>query len=140
VSDADAVVAATNRMALLVDRREWDVLKGLFSDSVEVDYTSLNGGDPTSMAAHDLVDGWRTMLDRLDGTQHLLAGHLVTLDGETARCVCNVLATHVLTDPNGTSLWVVGGRYEFVLDRTSNGWLIAALTLTTTWTTGNRPT
>ena len=111
----------------------------MFSDVVEVDYTSLDGGDPTSMAAHDLVDGWRTLLDRLDGTQHLLAGHLVTTDRDTARCDCNVQATHVITDPNGTRLWVVGGRYEFTLVRKDGGWLITELTLGVIWTTGNRP-
>jgi hypothetical protein len=34
---------------------------------------------------------------------------------------------HVLTDPSGSRLWVVGGRYEFALDR-AGGWHIAALT------------
>jgi hypothetical protein len=34
-------------------------------------------------------------------------------------------------------MWTVGGRHDYRLKRTVDGWKIAALTLTIQWATGN---
>lgn len=125
-------------MGLLVDARRWESLQALFTDPVYVDYTSLNGGEPQSVAAGDLIAGWRGVLERLDATQHLIAGQAIELDGDAATCAANVQATHVLPNRSGGPLWTVGGRYDFKLIRTPAGWRISALTLTVRWASGNQ--
>jgi hypothetical protein len=138
LADRLEILEVTSRMGLLVDAREWDSLQALFTDPVWVDYTSLNGGAPESVAPRDLIAGWRGVLERLEATQHLIAGQTIELDGDTASCAANVQGTHVMPNRSGGSLWTVGGRYDFELTRTPDGWRIKALRLTVRWATGNQ--
>jgi hypothetical protein len=138
MSDRDEIVELTSSVGLLVDARDWDAAQGLFHETVDVDYTSLNGGEPASVSSADLVAGWREMLDRLDATQHLIANQVVSVDGDEANAAANVTATHVRPNAAGGPHWVVGGRYDFGLRRTEGGWRISALTLTVAWATGNQ--
>ena len=61
-------------MGLLADARDWQPLRELFEDQVDVDYASLWGGEPETVTSPELVGGWRELLDRLHTTQHLIAG------------------------------------------------------------------
>jgi hypothetical protein len=74
--------------------------------------------------------------------QHLVAGHLVEVEGDRATCTAQFQATHVLADPavnpHGGTTWTLGGHYRYGLVRTGEGWRIAALTMTATWAAGNR--
>ena len=136
MTDRDELAELVSNLGLLVDAREWAALEALFCEQVDVDYTSLNGGEPERAAAADLVGGWRAFLGTLQATQHLIANHVVTLDGDEARVAANVTATHVAA---GDGHWVVGGRYDVRARRTDAGWRVAALTLTVRWQTGARP-
>jgi hypothetical protein len=138
LADRAEILDLTSNLGHLVDARDWEILPGLFSDPVAVDYTSLNGGDPQSTSPEELVAGWRAVLDRLDATQHLIAGQVITLDGDRATCAASVQATHLLANSTGGPLWTVAGRYDFGLTRTSAGWRISALKLTVQWATGNQ--
>lgn len=130
--------ACRRSSGLLADARDWDALRALFIDAVDVDYTSLNGGEPQTVPAADLIDGWRQVLENLEATHHLIAGRVVTIDGDQASCVANVQATHMLTNGTGDRLWTVGGRYDYRFERTRAGWRISALKLSVQWATGNR--
>lgn len=68
LSDRLEITELTNRLGLLVDARDWDALTALFSDPVDVDYTSLNGGEPMTVPPASLVGGWRGVLDQLEAT------------------------------------------------------------------------
>ena len=138
LGDRAEIVDLTSNLCLLVDARDWESLPGLFSDPVAVDYTSLNGGDPQISSAEDLAGGWRATIDRLDATQHLIAGHVIVLDGDHATCAACVQATHLRVNVTGGPLWTVAGRYDFGLARTSAGWRISALKFTVLWATGNQ--
>jgi ketosteroid isomerase-like protein len=142
LEDAPAVVALATRMAWLADQRDWDALPGLFTDRVRVDYTSLNGGEPATLPAAELVAGWRAVLGGLDATQHLLGNHLVEIDGDHAVCTAQFQATHVLAEPavnpHGGTTWTLGGHYRYQLDRAEGAWRIAGLTMTAAWATGNQ--
>src|SRR5919106_3037657 len=86
-TDRLEILELTSKLGLLVDAREWEALRRLFTDPVEVDYTSLNGGEPQSPSPSDLVDDWRRALEALVSTQHLIAGQVVELEGDRATCV-----------------------------------------------------
>jgi hypothetical protein len=137
VSDRDQLAELASDLGLLVDARDWRALQSLFCETVDVDYTSLNGGEPQHVAPAELVGGWKAMLSPLQATQHLIANHVVSQDGDDARVATNVTATHVPSDDAGEH-WVVGGRYDIRARRTSEGWRIAALTLTVRWQTGSQ--
>ena len=52
--------------------------------------------------------------------------------------MANVTATHVARTATGDARWTVGGRYDYGLRRTADGWRIASLTLTVAWASGNQ--
>jgi hypothetical protein len=137
-TDRLEILELTSKLGLLVDAREWQALRSLFTDPVEVDYTALNGGEPQSPRPSDLVDGWRRALEPLASTQHLIAGHVIELDGDRATCAANVQATHVLASAIGDPTFTLGGRYDIALRRTQEGWRMCGLTLTVQWASGNR--
>jgi hypothetical protein len=45
--------------------------------------------------------------------------------------------THVLANPSGSPMWTAGGRHDYQLTRTPDGWRIAGLTFTRQWATGS---
>jgi SnoaL-like domain len=137
-TDHIAIAEACTAMGWWADRRQWDQLETLFSDEVLVDYTSLDGGDPARVSRGDLVAGWRDTLDSLAATQHLIAGPIVTVDGDTATCVANFQATHLATVRDDEARWTLGGHYRFALVRFDEGWRISELTMTAVWETGSR--
>ena len=122
-------------LGLLVDARDWDGLQSLFTDEVDVDYTSLTGGEPQRVPPADLVGGWRQMLEPLAATHHLIGNHSVSLEGDGATVATNVTATHLAHDGQR---WVVGGRYDARARTVDGRWRIAGLTLTVKWQTGNQ--
>jgi hypothetical protein len=138
MSDRDEIIELTSNLGLLVDARDWTAAEALFADSVDLDYTSLQGGEPQRLAPSDIVGTWKENFARLQSTQHLIANHVVALTGEQAHVAANVTATHVASDATGDSHWVVGGRYDLVVRRSGVGWRIAALKLTVAWATGNQ--
>ncbi|WP_369142036.1 nuclear transport factor 2 family protein [Streptomyces sp. R44] len=139
------VVDTCNRMAWFADQRDWDALAGVFADEVTLDYTSLNGGEPVTLAPAQIVRGWREGLGAYAATQHLLTGHLVAVDGggdgdgdgdgDGAVCTAGFQATHRKADG---SLWTLGGTYRFDLSRTGDGWRITGVVMTAVWSDGER--
>lgn len=138
IDDKSDIIETCTRMGWYADRREWGLLKEVFAERVTLDYTSLNGGEPAELTPDQIIGGWQAVLGALDATQHLIAGHLVTVDGDTAECTANFQAVHRLANPFGSPLWTLGGIYRFGLVRVSDGWRISAVTMTATWADGNQ--
>ncbi|MEV8373824.1 nuclear transport factor 2 family protein [Kribbella sp. NPDC056861] len=132
------IIERCTRFAWHVDHQEWQELRGLFTEKILVDYTSLNGGEPAHVAADDIVGAWAGFLSGFDVTQHLITNQLVTVSGDTAVCTAAFQATHRLSSAAGGSLWTLGGDYRFELVRSDAGWLISAVTMTATWGDGNQ--
>jgi hypothetical protein len=137
------------RMGWFLDRRDWDGLRGLFTERVYTDYTALWGGKPQEAGVDDLLStsaqgSWRRTMDGLEATQHLITNVLVTVSSESsespdeARATANVLGVHRLANPHGSPLWTVGGTYDFRLVRTAAGWRIRAITYDISWVEGNQ--
>ncbi|MEV0150680.1 MULTISPECIES: nuclear transport factor 2 family protein [unclassified Nonomuraea] len=129
------IAETCTRMAVHADRREWELLRGLFADKVLLDYTSLSGGEPATLAPAEIVKGWQSALGAYKATQHLLGNHLVTIDGDAALCTASFQATHRKPDD---TLWTLGGSYRFTLERTGDGWRITSVVMTAAWSDGSR--
>jgi hypothetical protein len=136
-ADRLAILELIGRLVLVLDARDWDELGNLFTDTVYSDRTSLLGGDPVTASRADFVAGWRQTMQNLDAVHHMVTSHVITLDGDRATCAANMLGTHVYTNHSGGPIWTVGGRHDYQLERTANGWQIAGLTFTIQWSTGN---
>ncbi|MEU7642039.1 MULTISPECIES: nuclear transport factor 2 family protein [unclassified Streptomyces] len=133
------IVDVCTRMCWHTDKREWDQLRTeVFADKVQLDYTSLNGGEPAELIADEVIGAWRALLSGLASTQHLLTNHLVRLYGDTAVATADFQATHWQPNARGGPHWTLGGHYRISLHRTLRGWRIDGLTMTTDWAKGNR--
>ena len=78
----------------------------------------------------ELVAGYRAALGNLDALHHLITGHVISIDGDQATCAANMQGTHVLANASGGPMWTVGGRHDYRLERTADGWRIASSKLT----------
>ncbi len=135
--DRLAILDIIGRLALLLDAKDWDALEALFTDPIYSARTSLWGGEPQTQSPAEFVGGWRYALANLDAIHHLITGHVITLDGDQATCSANMQGTHVFDNKSGDSMWTVGGRHDYELKRTPDGWKISSLTFTIQWATGN---
>lgn len=134
------VVAICEALPWHIDRREWDRAEALFAERLELDYTSLQGGEPGEIAAAELIGGWRSQVGGLEATQHLTGNYRVEIEADHALSTCNVVAWHSYPEPHGGSLWIVGGWYRFELERggSADEWKITAMQLNVSWASGNR--
>ena len=135
--DRLAIVELIGRLSLTIDAKEWDAMGQLFTDTVYHDRTSLTGGEPYTAPVAQFVEGWRQTLQKMDAVHHQITNHVISLDGDQATCAANMQGVHVLANASGGPMWTVGGRHDYQLRRTPDGWRIAGLTFTLQWATGN---
>ena len=133
--DRSGIVDAVTAIAAGADRRDWARVRMAMADTVTTDYTSLWGGEPVTQPADALVAQWSGFLPGFETTQHLVSNHTITgLEGGTASAQADFQATHRI----GEALWVLGGRYDYRLVRSDDRWVVAAITMTAEWETGDR--
>lgn len=132
------ITATCIRFAWCLDDRRWDDLEALFGPAVDVDYTDLFGGTAATLAPRQLVGASRRLLETLDRTQHFVAAHVVSGQGDRATCRSQVIATHTYNAARlGDRNWTVGGSYTMDLVRNGTGWLIVGLVFALAWSSGN---
>jgi ketosteroid isomerase-like protein len=120
VDDRAAVVDTVNRYATALDARDWALLDEVFTPDAVGDY---GGGE---LKGREALRGMvRRMLGGSGPSQHLLANHRVELDGDAARCVCQVRAFSAGTGPSAGRSYELLGEYRDQLVRTPEGWRIA---------------
>jgi hypothetical protein len=132
------VIDVVNGVAIFADMRQWDRLRALYADQVDIDYTSFVGGEPARVKADDLITGSQSGLGRYKATQHLLGNHRITIDGDSASALVYVQATHWLPQPDGDSMWTVQGYYDYTLAHATDGWRITRHVFTATMVYGSR--
>lgn len=141
-SDRAAVIELMNRFGWTIDARDWDGYEALFDDEVDFDYSAIDG-PAGRLSPADIREGATVELGGFDHTQHAITNHVVTLDGDRARCEAHMRAMHVLHDrpaglvTDGDPLFENGGHYSAELVRREGGWRIAAWTFTVYWSRGN---
>jgi hypothetical protein len=136
-ADRLAVADAVAQVAYHADARDWTALRRLYADTVQLDYTSLNGGEPSAVDADPLIAGWRGVLSGFDLTQHMLGPVVVQLDGDRATARTHVRALHRIAGAEGGDDWIVGGHYTYRLARDGGGWAITHHTLGDAYQEGN---
>ncbi|MGB8859687.1 MAG: nuclear transport factor 2 family protein [Ilumatobacteraceae bacterium] len=131
--DERDIVAVALRYCRALDTKDWPQLATVFLPDATADLSS-----GTNLVGLDAIVGRiRAALESLDQSQHLVGNHEVLIDGDTATHRCYLQAQHIRRAATGGPNYLVGGRYEDRLVRTSSGWRIAHRTLTVMWTDGN---
>ncbi len=126
-----------HRFADGLDRRDWALYRSVFTDEIDLDYSSYRPEHLGRWRADDWVARARLVFPGLDATAHTITNHRVTLDGDNARITAYVRADHVVVDAGTTRVFTLCGRYDDGLVRTLGGWRITAKRLVVGWTEGD---
>lgn len=133
---ADALDAA-------VDAKDWALARSFFTDEIDVDFTSLTGGEPATIPADALIAGWSSNLTAEKTSFHLRGNHRVAFEDDGRATMLshgyawNRMERGALPEHGGEALWEVWGTYVHGFVETDAGWKIDAMTFTATAERGN---
>ena len=131
--DRDEIVSVTYKYALALDTRDWALLNSCFTPDATADF----GVWGKALGIEQIIAAARPVMEGMERTQHIIANHLITLNGDEADCICYLAAEHLLTAAAGSSTSTTRGLYRDRFVRTPGGWRIAARKLEVTWREGN---
>ncbi len=136
--DRATITDVVNRYATGLDRRDWSLLRSIFTDEIDMDYASV-GIKPGRYSADKWVRSSEVLFAGFGPTQHTLTNHALTFDGDKAHAVVYMRAEHfIIDDAPADNRWTIGGYYTVDLIRTAKTWCIHAMGLHVTWQTGNK--
>lgn len=136
LDDAE-IIRIVNDIDNRADSKDWETCRSYFMDDVDVDFTSLAGGEPARMKADDLIHSWQTGLYEDKQSLHMRTNHQVTTNGNQAEVFSHGYAYNQLAIGNGSDLWEVWGTYEHTLQRTPQGWKVTSFKFFATYARGN---
>jgi hypothetical protein len=119
------------------DAKDWEKCRAFFADEVEVDFTSLAGGEPSRVKAEDLIGAWKTNLFAEKKTFHMRSNHRIEIQENRAEVYSKGYAFNLLESGEVTGLWEVWGEYFHALERTENEWKVSGMTLKVTHKRGD---
>ncbi|EXJ89403.1 hypothetical protein A1O3_02470 [Capronia epimyces CBS 606.96] len=138
------------KLATYVDMQQWDQLETqVIADPINLDYTLMFGGEVESKTAQDAVAHWKTLMEPMDATQHVVTSLLISLPPppgsmekvEHASAIAYFLVNITKKGTTGGENTTNGGRYEIeltkVLNTAGNPWRISTLRAVPIWYGGN---
>lgn len=130
-SDRRAIIDLTIKYCWTIDSHEWETLREIFLP----DATARLGDERNGIDS--IIARIATALSPLDSSQHIISNHQIAVNGDTATSRCYLQAQHVRRAAQGGPNYIVAGRYQDLLVRTSEGWRIERRDLLVDWTEGN---
>lgn len=116
------------RFARYLDERNWRAYADLYTEDCV-----LNTSAATHRGRAGLAEFVERDLGGYTATHHVTANHSIAIDRDTATVRSSLHATHV-RDGDPEDFWAVGGWYDTVLHRTSDGrWMIHSVTINPVW-------
>ena len=128
ISDELEIASVLNRYARAVDGKDWKLLRSLFTEDAELDYSSVDG----PVGGRDQVCGWlQSSLSLMPMTQHFITNIETDIDGDTA--TVRAMFYNPMLLPGATETSACGGYYHHVMVRTETGWRSKALREENLW-------
>ena len=134
VKDEAAIKTIIESVGTLADTHNFEALEALYAPEVEVDYTSLAGGERELKSAKTLMTEWASVLPGFDRTRHAVDNIQVSTNGQTATATADVVADHYV----GELFWQVQGDYHYRLEKKEDVWQITAHTFNLKEESGTR--
>lgn len=128
------IISVVSSIPLAVDLARYDLAESAFAPSIVIDYTSLWGGEPQTMAPSALMDAWRGLVPGFDATRHELRDVQATVTGDTAMATAFVDGRHWIDG----ALWRPVGTYQWKLRKFEGRWKVEAMTFDMTQEFGDR--
>ena len=132
--DEAAIKTVVESVAVLADSGNFEALERLYADEIQVDYTSLAGGEAELRSPQALMNEWAAVLPGFDRTRHAISNIEVGVDGRTATATADVVADHYI----GERFWQVSGNYRYRFVRDDDRWRITAMTFNLDGESGTR--
>ena len=130
------IIQTINRFFIAVDKRDWKTVRAIFDDTVLLDYTSMAGGEPSTLTADQIIDTWKGLLPGFHQTHHQLGNFVVESDDRSAQVFCYGTAAHFLENESGQNIWTVVGSYDFGLTKKGR-WRISRMKFSLKYMDGN---
>lgn len=131
------IIETINKLFISVDNREWDNLKDIFNNEVWLDYSSMNGSEPSLLSIDSIIESWSAFLPGFDSTHHQIANFVVDNDNDHAKVYCYGSAIHYIKNVSGINFWTVLGTYDFDLHKHLNSWIIDKMSFNFKFSLGN---
>ncbi len=138
--DRQAVIDRATQYAFNLDRKDWAGFRACFTDQLETDFSDFGAGPARTAPAEDFIAFDQRVLPAEVTTQHLIANHVVTIDGDEAVLFADAIASHHRADGPPPHDYDVHGAYRMVMERTAEGWKIAKVRLSLRWYEGDPAT
>ena len=129
MSDDKAVESAVSKMLFAVDRLDWSGVRAALADEVELDYTSLFGGQPERLKTDTLLQRWQGLLPGFDATQHLTGPVVLTSRNEKRGTAETHVRAHHYVRGESADEWMIAGHYVMQVEQTASGWKISGIRL-----------
>ncbi|GHP00315.1 hypothetical protein KSF_103620 [Reticulibacter mediterranei] len=134
--DRACIADVVTRFITSVDLGKWQDLRACFTEEIDLDYTSLHGGEPEHLPIDQVIARWRKV-STSHAFRHLLTNQEIVLQRDEATYTAYMQAHHFLPE-SGEVTWTLGGRYTITLARNEQGWKIRSVTFFAEWVTGNQ--
>ena len=122
LSDQHDIINTVQQIFIQTDERNWDRVAACFADPLQLDYTSMNGGEPARMSPQQVIESWQGVLPGFEATQHSISNFQVNVTGDKAMVKCYGTAVHYLPTEDGPDTWTVVGTYDFHLVKSNDQW------------------
>ncbi len=121
-ADHAEIAQLLQRYGQALDEKRYELLDTVFVPGAALRY-EMEGGRPSTYP--EMLKLFAEFNSAFWYTQHMFSNPVLELDGERARSVCRLFASHVQQPlAGGRNLWVVYGVYHDRLVRRPEGWRI----------------
>ena len=125
------------RLFIATDVRDWTGVRACLTDRVLFDMTSVAGGEPATVFADQIVDGWTKGLAPIQAVHHQAGNFRISLRGDEADAFCYGIAIHYRQTMSGRNTRTFVGSYDFKLVNTGDTWRISAFRFNLKFIDGN---
>jgi ketosteroid isomerase-like protein len=137
--DSARIIRVVNRYFRALDEQHFDDVH--FLQILASDATVIRPNGAAVVGPANIADSHARSFARFEATQHLLTGHDVAIDGDTAAVRANLVAIHIWKDrPLEASMlersFTAGGVITAALTHTPAGWRITRTENQVIWRTG----
>jgi ketosteroid isomerase-like protein len=137
--DEALIIRKVNTFFRAMDEKHFD--DSYLGQILAADVQMIRPNGAVTVGTANIADSFARSFDRFEATQHLLTGHHVDVDGDTAAARANLVAIHLWKDrPVESSMldrsFTAGGVITADLRRSPDGWRICRAETLVLWRTG----
>jgi hypothetical protein len=136
-SDRAELIELLGHYADIADLKEFtDLPRRVFTDPLTLDFGSVADIPPMTVPLGDYVETLRAAFAPYVATHHAITGPVVEIDGDRATIHAHVRAEHWLPADlvdGGPNYWLVVGFYDNEAVRTTDGWRLSSVKLTSAY-------